>query len=418
MSREEIVKISSLKFPGSRLVSVQALSTSKSYNNRIYFLELQHHPDSSQPSEVATQTYALKVNGRFWGTEKVQNEVACLNLLERHCPEAPTPAVYAWSGDGHEVWCATPNESGDRNAYTACQMDGKTATHGGWILMSKVEGEPIPTDGQDDATYKELGRQLANFVAGWRRQIPRQPLCGNVTMPCGGKNPSNQDSKDQNADHVVVQGILMDNIKPSEPLRDPNTYYKVRMQDKMRELKDSDTYAPNRHLLPILQQFLDNDLPHLELTGGSKDDSCGYFMFTHYDLSPRNTLIRLDPPQIVGLVDFEFAGFFSPFEEFLNDYIGNGGDWPAPFYTAYQTQLEERGISTPIGSMDKALWNRNYWLESMLNYIAPWWLPGKHEGDALEKQLKKAEQLVLTSLKKVMAATPAPEYGMEGEEAS
>jgi hypothetical protein len=30
----------------------------------------------------------------------------------------------------------------------------------------------------------------------------------------------------------------------------------------------------------------------------------------------------------------------------------------------------------------------------LLHNIAPWWLPGKHQGQSLEAELKKAEEIV------------------------
>ncbi|KAG8413351.1 hypothetical protein J3458_012925 [Metarhizium acridum] len=244
---------------------------------------------------------------------------------------------------------------------------------------------------------------MADIAADWRRNIPAQSHCGNLKL-C-------RDDKDTHG--ITIQGIVMDSVEPPEPLRTVNAYQKVRLAEKMRELATKDTYAPNRHLPPILQNFVDNQLPDMTLMPPQKQS--GLFVFTHYDLAPRNVLVSGRPPQITGIVDFEFAGFFHPMEEFLNDCIDNRADWPAALYAAYQERLEEHGIATPAGSMDREVWNRNYWLEMVVNYVAPWWLPGQHQRHGLLDELSRAEAIVFDALEKTLKGpgeqTPVPAYG-------
>src|SRR5688500_7095632 len=84
--------------PHAELSSVRQLQAGESFNNRIYFLGLEQHGASGYRGDLV-----LKVMGRFWGAEKVQNEAACLWLLESHCPDVPSPRIVAWSETGEEA---------------------------------------------------------------------------------------------------------------------------------------------------------------------------------------------------------------------------------------------------------------------------------------------------------------------------
>ena len=64
-------------------LSISTLLSDQSFNNRIYFIDF---------SNEAGQ-YVLKVNGRFFGGAKIENEVCCLLLLNQFCPELPVPRV-------------------------------------------------------------------------------------------------------------------------------------------------------------------------------------------------------------------------------------------------------------------------------------------------------------------------------------
>ncbi|KID82552.1 Protein kinase-like domain protein [Metarhizium guizhouense ARSEF 977] len=393
MSREEMEAIVHSTFPQSKLTNVSAVSTSDSFNNRIYFL-------SVQQADNTTDEVVLKLNGRYFGPAKVQNEVACLQQVEKHCPQTPSPRVLAWSEDGQAATFTTP--------YTTSQIDdirparqSHTHNHGGWIMTTKVPGVAVPVADLDNHSCRHLGRQMADMVADWRHKIPAQSRCGNLKLCRDGK------------DSPIIQGIVMDGLEPPEPLPTVNAYQRARLAHKMRELATTDTYAPNRHLLPLLQDFIDNHLPNMTLV--PPETQPPVFVFTHYDLAPRNVLVSGWPPHITGIVDFEFAGFFHPMEEFVNDCIGGRADWPASLYAAYQERLEERGVATPAGSVDREVWNRNYWLEMVVSYVAPWWQPGEYTGQGLRDELRGAEAVVVDALEKVLRRPgeqmPVPAYG-------
>ncbi|RBR06804.1 uncharacterized protein FIESC28_10920 [Fusarium coffeatum] len=125
------------------------------------------------------------------------------------------------------------------------------------------------------------------------------------------------------------------------------------------------------------------------------------FVFTHYNLSPRNVLVSGSPPQITGIVDFEFAGFFPALDEFLNDYIENSNDWSEDVYEVYLKRLEENSVPTPLKGIAKDGWEQVYLLQQVVQNIAPWYLPGKYTGEGLEQELAKSRVLVEEILEKL-----------------
>ncbi|KND88251.1 hypothetical protein TOPH_07054 [Tolypocladium ophioglossoides CBS 100239] len=417
--RDEIDNIASCGFPDSELVSVAQLPSGKSYNNRIYFLTFRHPSDKASSDAVAQpeQEVVLKVNGRFFGEHKVQNEVACLQLLQAHCPDVPTPRALAWSEDGHVATFATPFRTASISLDESLCLNSHTLGHGGWVLMTRVEGDPIASADLDEAAWKWLAGQLGDIVTSWRRNIPAQPHCGNIRLPHEGVEAGRVPTVRSSA--LEVRGILQEGIDVAGPIAYSSDYYRIKLADKLRELETSNTYAANRSLAAPIRAFIAEKLPHLQLTGPSGNEGIGpgQFVFTHYDLSPRNVLVSGQPPRISGLVDFEFAGFFPPVEEFLNDYICNAGDWPQAFYNAYLARLEHNGIATPLKSLDADTWNLNCWLETLLGCIVPWELPGGHRGAALEAKLREAEASAREMLEKLSSPgefrEPIAPYGDE-----
>ena len=147
---------------------------------------------------------------------------------------------------------------------------------------------------------------------------------------------------------------------------------------------------------PRLADFVSNTLPTLELANGP----AAKFVFTHFDLSPRNVLVSGTPPRVTGLVDFEFSGFFPEVDEFVNDYVDNGGDWPSAAYEAYLGRLAELGVNTPAHGIDEAVWKQAHWFGQMIEHIAPWWLPGDKGEEGLRGALQESASVVEEMLKK------------------
>lgn len=213
------------------------------------------------------------------------------------------------------------------------------------------------------------------------------------TGPCGPGIPD-----------LVIRGILVEELKLSRPITRIHDYYGAKLDWKLKQLESSDTYARNRHLLGILGTLRREHLPRLSFDEMFKQTAAPLdtFLFTHFDLFPRNILVSGNPPQITGIVDWEFAGFFPPMDEFLDDWLD--GDWPEAFYTTYLERLEEKGVATPAKSVKGDAWQVAYWLEKIIESTAPWWLPGDHDVHQVERALEKAELIIREMLGKLGCA--------------
>jgi len=381
-------------FSDYEIRSIHELPSGESYNNRIYFIDLRQ----TQPYEIELNL-VLKVNGRFFGADKIQNEVGGLLLLEATCPSIPAPRIRAWSEDGRLAWVPHGGRPGTLEKHIV--NAGKTP---GWILMTRVPGERLEqlhgTLGEAD--LRLVGTQVAEIVAGWRRGITPQRYCGNLRFSETLKSDDTVDLAGKGAcPDLAIRGVLGDDIKTSQPIDSVLSYYKIGLEHRLCELQSQDVYAPNRAITPMVEAFINETLPHLALVRSSSDAEP--FVFTHYDLSPRNVLVTGSPPVVSGVVDFEFSGFFPTLDEFVNDYVDNGGDWPAAAYKAYLDRLRELGVSTPASGVDERTWNQAVSLGKLKDNVAPWWLPGPYKGEELLAKLRQAEEVVGDMISKLKA---------------
>lgn len=85
------------------------------------------------------QDYVLKINGRGFGADKIQNKVSCLRLLEAYCPEIPVPRAVAWSQDGSTAEIINTGRAITKSLDLK-PMDG---TLEDCILMTRASGEPV-----------------------------------------------------------------------------------------------------------------------------------------------------------------------------------------------------------------------------------------------------------------------------------
>jgi hypothetical protein len=339
---------------------------------------------------MGNEEFVLKINGRDFKGDKIENEVSCLRLIEVFCTGIPVPRAIAWSQDGSKMTAARGNGS----ATQPLEEHAFDRNTGGWILMTRVPGEPIDLSEHNKERLADLAVQLADHVTDWRQNIPRQVHGGSLRFQENEYKNSRPDitlidSRDVGAS-LVVRGILGEGIRCLDPIATVGDYYKVLMENKLQTLKTNETFESNRSLIAPVRKFMQEILPTMNRVNTGVDA----FIFTHYDLSPRNVLISGSPPKITGIVDFEFAGFFPPLDEFFNDYIENSNDWPKDVYEAYLKRLEENGVATPLKSVDKDHWKQVYLLQQLVQNIAPWYLPSKYRGEGLEEELDKSRVLV------------------------
>lgn len=406
MSSEAIQNMLDTGWPGCKLESIQPLEAGGSFNNKIYFLKM-WHPDAT--GALGVRDAVLKVNGTLYDGDKVQNEVACLRLLEMYCPEVPAPRVVAWSEAGVHATFLSPSHAETKALEGASLTPGDSDENRvGWILTSRVPGKPVAlADLNDGALLASLATQLADMVSSWRQGIPPQKHGGSVIFRGPAQVGTTNDDDDNDGGialdrscgpgipDLAIRGILVEELKLAAPITRIHDYYRLKLDNKLQQLESSGTFTRNRHLLGPLRRLCNERLPELSFADmfaqtGTPADT---FLFTHYDLFPRNILVSGSPPRVTGIVDWEFSGFFPPMDEFLEDWLD--GDWPEAFYTTFLTRLEEKGVATPAKCVKGDPWQMAYWLERVIESAAPWWLlTGSLTPDQTDKALEKAEAIV------------------------
>lgn len=396
-SNETIIKIIDILIPGCKIVAIDPLDHGKSFNNRIYFLKISV-PDDLHLHGLkngAVNDLVLKLNGKFFNEAKSENEVSCLSLLEHFVPEIPSPRVLAWSDSKSSVvhkLTATGNlatKDFDINSEAGGQVQG-------WILMTRLPGVPLSTLNLDTDKLEVVGEQLADMVYRWRQSLPSWASAGN--MKCGIPHGKEQDSHS-----LVVDGLRIASssnmpgfgVKTSEPIKSHLQYYQVRLETRLQKLEELDIFAANMHLVSPIRDFIAVQLPKLEISNEKNP-----FLFTHYDLSPRNVLISTDQTKITGIIDFEFSGFFPELDEFVNDSVANEGDWPDAFYEAYLGRLEACGMSTPRNGIKDQYWREATSLSRLEDNIAPWWLENvaPENKSQCSEDLQKSKEMVLEAI--------------------
>jgi hypothetical protein len=405
MSSEAIQNMLDTGWPGSKVESIHPLEAGGSFNNKIYFLKMRHPEQTDLPG---MRDAVLKVNGTLYDGDKVQNEVACLRLLEMYCPEVPAPRVLAWSEAGVRATFISPSHTETKSLGEASLTQGdRNENRVGWILTSRVPGKPVSlADLDGGALLASIATQLAEMVSSWRQSIPPQKHGGSVIFrgPAqAGKTDDNDNDGGIALDRpcgpgipdLAIRGILVEELKLAAPITRIHDYYGLKLDNKLQQLESCNIFARNRQLLGPHRRLRNDRLPEISFADmfaqtGIPTDT---FLFTHYDLFPRNILVSGSPPRVTGIVDWEFSGFFPPMDEFLEDWLD--GDWPEPFYTTFLKRLEEKGVATPARSVKGDSWQVAYWLERVIESAAPWWLlPGSLTTDQTEKALEKAEAVV------------------------
>lgn len=396
LSNEEIGCILECLIPGCDVLDINRLASGKSFNNRIYFLKV--YVPKGLPlrglNEGTVNDLVLKLNGRFFDQSKSENEVSCLSLLDAFVPEIPCPRVIAWSDSQSSiVHRLAPN-----GALSRCELRLGSEISGqyrGWILMTRVPGIPLSTLSLSAEELKTIGEQLADLVFRWREGLPAWTVAGNFECTITHE-------KSQCLNCIEISGLRIRpssnmpgfGIRTTEAIINELQYYRVKLKTRLQTLQELEVFERNRHLIDPIREFITVRLPQLEMCNRQSP-----FVFTHYDLAPRNLLISVETAQITGIVDFEFSGVFPEFDE----YVESGNEFPDEFYKAYLDRLEEHGLRTPRKGIEEQLWKEVLALSQLEEHIAPWWLENSEnlaEDEKIEllEGLRKSENLVLEAM--------------------
>ena len=305
----------------------------------------------------------LKVSGKFFGRDKVQNEVSCLLLQEKYCPSVPAPRVLAWADDGATIRRVVRSASAEADGISTDiavpdLLLAPEASGRGWILMTRRPGRTLRLDDLQEKRGDDVMRQLAQFMAQWRQQLPQTVSIGNLKHEQSDNSLRFDEVYESFFDAELrthVDGVLLCDHVPPGAIASRLNYYRIKLLDQLRKRETEAVFAAIRHdVSTLVQKFMQDSLPNLSLFHRSITDD---FTFTHYDFSPRNILVsKDDPPHVTGVFDFEFAGFFPTEEEFTNNAIANAGDWSVASFDIFLTELENLGVKTPWNGMDKDAW--------------------------------------------------------------
>jgi hypothetical protein len=363
------------------------LPSGKSFNNRIYFIDVSQqdrHAAEGRDADVTEttqkQSLVLKVSGQFFGPDKVQNEISCLMLLERHCPDVPVPRVIAWSEDGLEIRRLRQSTATGKHkpvpVHESPHPTGSETGGRGWVLMTRRPGRLIGAEDLQSPQGASVMQQLAGYTAQWRQRMPKADRIGNIKQVPDVAGVQGDDIYQSFEDHSLkftIEGLLFCHYVPPGAITCSLDYYRIKLEDQLTKLETEDVFSVARHQVsPHVRESVRSSLPGLSLF--SRDKSTA-FAFTHYDFSPRNILISgSSPPVVTGILDFEFAGFFPNEEEFTNNAIANADDWPEPAYRVFLEELERLGVKTPLRGIDQKSWVDAYGLVHIMGDVAPWYL--------------------------------------------
>lgn len=338
--------------------TIQRLPSGQSFNNRIYFLTMKERSNAN--STASSHDLVLKISGQFFGPAKIQNEASCLLLLEKHCPDVPTPKVIAWSENGTE-YVTVVREGPEVQISRPSKLSATEGKDHGWILMTRLPGRTLqPEDLQSHG--ETIMCQLAQHVAKIRTVTPLSQDIGNILI--SSLNPSeqgdNQSTPSTSPVQTRTQGLLIAGISPSDPFSSQLQYQTYKITDQLSILESEDIFTPNKDKLSLLlRNFISDTLSYLPLSSlsSSPNSTPPSPVFTHYDLSPRNVLISQSSsspsssssstPTITALLDLEFAGFFPPYEEFTNSRITHADYWDDSAWDIFPTELRRLEVHVP-----------------------------------------------------------------------
>lgn len=355
-------------------MNIEHLPSGKSFNNRIYFVNLAEPIHSTRPDwsgaevdverttrQIYSSSLVLKIAGHPFGANKIQNEVACLLLLERYCPSIPAPKLLSWSDDGQKI--RTPlysrgfreSEPKHNQVIAAQASDGVDVNAGrvettrqGFIVMTREPGRPITPEDLLGPWGDKIMRQIAVQVATWRKNMTPAHAVGNLRLV--GKN-SKPSSSAICYDKAILPGLdvhidgLITNAPPPSPLATCQLYTTYVLRCALKRLKEGGLYGHiSDEVYDMVKRMTDKALPKLPMF--QRQGTVESMIFTHDDLSGRNVLVSTTDSgtlAVSAMIDFEFAGFFPKDEEFAHHMQNEQEEWPLDKYGVFLAALKKAG---------------------------------------------------------------------------
>ena len=403
-----------------------------SYNNRIYYLDISPSPTSTtDPTPVAPSSSSLqavlKVSGHFFDHKKIQNEVASLLLLLRHCPEVPVPTVFAWSDDGRTISTYAGSVADTSYIDPISEVDGVARTKRrsqGWILFSRLAGRMLVNADLDGPSGSAILRQLAAYNHAWRSKIPHLPMFGNIrqrTPAETARSPDHPPATSAMDEVYTIGGFLLAYRYDPSPITTKLDYYTYHLKDQVHRVMTSRAYDDVRcYLVPIIADFIDRDLPRLSCV--EDDDGQAKAVFSHMDFAPRNVLVDAEEGvalKVTGMVDWEFAAFLPEMDEYTQAEVRQEDDWEKRHWRRMMKEVGKLGGSSPpladLGSIldpgpesaqvfDELEWKEICMLWRLIDNVAPWYvMEGSQTHEELAKELDRAGKVVKDCIKELQS---------------
>ena len=266
--------------------------------------------------------------------------------------------------------------------------------------MTKMPGTSLAhiNLGKDDAL--SVAKDLANFIS-ILRAIPSPGKMGNLVSV--------------NPEGVPEIGALVD--VPSAkgwPYESHLKYQIAVFEAALTSLENEPIYARNAQPstgLPLrLREFVDQTLPKCPIFHPLPSEDTAVSVLTHADLSRRNILVCRPTPElplrVTAIVDWEFSGYFSPYEEFLTadtDLLDFSGDTqPDLLSDCLLAELATRDVSTPRHGWMEEHWELARRNQQVRENIAPWWVRELNlQSSELQDELAKAEVIIVKTLQEI-----------------
>ncbi|KPI40382.1 uncharacterized protein AB675_7476 [Cyphellophora attinorum] len=355
LTDQQLEAIISTVLPSHAIINASAFTHGHSFNNRIYFLDL---TDSLHTNTISHEL-VLRVSGHYFNHRKVENEVGWLLRFREFCPSVPVPEVVAWSTDGAKI------ETLDRGFLKVTGRRKKVlqGVKHGWVLQTRLPGRRLTIEDLDGIHGDAILRQLAEHMATWRTVEMGLPWgTGSWSSPGGGgarignqclftaahgKSPGifwrPKDSRMDLWRGFVTGGLLLTHRQDTghEGLRTWAEYYQFVLDDQIAHMMTAAELSGLRAMIDDRVTALRERLAHLPFL----DNASNIMKFTHMDFAPRNILISTDdttassPPQVTGILDFEFSALLPAPSEFLNSLVNQSGDWQTRHYNALLSHL-------------------------------------------------------------------------------
>jgi hypothetical protein len=426
LSTASISEILHQVYPGSQLQRCEQLRRGESFNNRIYFLDV-NILSASEGSTTAE--LVLKLSGHQFDAKKVQNEVGAFLLLSHFCATIPIAKIVAWSEDSTSISFVRDGNLKLLPGVERLEKPAESQWKGGWILQTRLPGRVLTVDDLEHARGTHMLRQLASHMAAWRTQIPDPGLIGNIRFADDHRSSRIRawdDVSISGLTGLTVGGLLLMHQHDKKPLSSCLKYYSYQLQDQIQHLKNLPELAALRNSIEEQVTDLAHRLPKLPFLSSTK------IRFSHMDFSPRNILVSENGDgtlEVTGILDFEFSAFLPSTSEFLNSIVNQSDDWPLQHYKKFMAELQkiedERSANNPGSTLidvpnseppttpcqDEEQCRCSFHslqhlgvLESIIGSTAPWWImPTSHAGREaeLEQECAKAAKIVLDGIEKL-----------------